>query len=169
MTLQNNSALFTLTKEDAMKHLVFVSLPEQGQHTGELLDLGAALRPFFSAPEDLMFLRAVRADSFRAVTTVLTGISSTAAISPDQLSLSSACTEPNSSNFEILWSDATKSPRNLVIVLTSPEYAHGFFGWCVSKIHCRNDPHLPRPISPKRLLVFRSEDERFSFIEKQAQ
>jgi hypothetical protein len=148
--------------------MVFICLPEPEPQPGELLDWGSALRAFCSDPNGLMFMRSVRAGTYKAVTAVLAGISSTAAIDPNQLHSSPAYTEPDDVNYETLWKQATASSRELVIVLTNPEYAHGFFGWCVARNHCRNDPHLSKPISPKRLLVFRSEDERFSFIEKRA-
>ncbi len=151
-----------------MKRLAFIPLPKILTQPKDLLDIGAALSGLFTNQEDILLLRPPDADTFRAAQTILAGISSTAAIQPDQLCSTSALLNQTPDDFASIWKVARASKRKLVVVLASPEYIHSFFGWRLSRNLRRNGAllPLPLPITAERVLVFTRSTRRFSFLEK---
>jgi hypothetical protein len=155
--------------------------PKNPPHAINIPRWGELLREYVADPKKthidtapIRFLCAINNGARNAALSVLYGISSTVTICADQLSQSTAFTEPSDENFRILFHAACELSRErkmadrVVVVVTNVEYVRGFSLFLirlVQKATHQNMLRLDEFISPERVLIFDATRKQFAFKE----
>jgi hypothetical protein len=146
--------------------LVFAIPPEETRPARGLLDLGSILQTLCPDHKRLRFLRDPSGEARHAMMGLMTGYSSTAVFSPEQIRQSSALSEPSEENYAALWQEALNPDYDVVVVVACVHYTCGFFRFLVTNVFGESRPVPADLVTTNRLLVLDETERTFSFIEE---